>query len=557
MHVVERKKGCFSPLLQSFLDTQYFSYIDCAIAQKYASEESEEAFIAYLSLALRMGHLCIDVQNGQISPAISTLDLTENGVENFLEDELLAAIQKGAQTVNKPVVRTGSKYYFKRFFELENQFLSDLERLEKNTPTLSLNVEESVAELLKEGKLLAEQADAILKASQQSLTIICGGPGTGKTYTAGHLIRLFYSRMSENDADQCKIVLAAPTGKAAANLQSSLQRAMGNSVEGLTFKGQTLHALLGVRGDGQLKIDAPTEIDAQIIVIDESSMIDLAMMVRLFQLVRSGSRLILLGDKCQLPPVEAGSLFADLMESRPLFSVELKRCMRSELQGILELAASIRDERADDALRLLNEGNGVKRCELTENELLLAAFERFPKGIVNDPNELFKSYQKFRVLSSLRKGALGVDALNAKWHQMMLKKGGANGIVEPIIVTSSDPRLELFNGETGVLVRRGAEEIGEGDYALFQKEEQIRKIPALLLPSFEYAYCLSVHKSQGSEFDHVLFLMPQGSEYFGREVLYTAVTRAKKELEIWGDEKLLRETIARSSRRLSGIKSKG
>ena len=128
------------------------------------------------------------------------------------------------------------------------------------------------------------------------------------------------------------------------------------------------------------------------------------------------------------------------------------------------------------------------------------------------------------------------------------------------MITVNDYRQELFNGETGVLIRRLPVEMGSSeDYALFaprQEGDQVRRLSALQLPQFELAYCLSVHKSQGSEFDRVILVLPDGSEMFGREVFYTAITRARKSLEVYGSDQVILKTVERQGIRLSGIQSR-
>src|SRR5262249_11532711 len=155
-----------------------------------------------------------------------------------------------------------------------------------------------------------------------------------------------------------------------------------------------------------------------------------------------------------------------------------------------------------------------------------------------EPLELFAKFNQFRILTPFRKGPFGYEALNALCHKNLAKtlRLGERSVI-PIIVVATDYGLELFNGEVGILVcHHKVNEFSafqKGDYALFpgnsleKAGQSMRQIPAILLPKFEYAYCLSVHKSQGSEFERVLLLLPEGSEIFGREVLYTGVTRAR------------------------------
>ena len=156
----------------------------------------------------------------------------------------------------------------------------------------------------------------------------------------------------------------------------------------------------------------------------------------------------------------------------------------------------------------------------------------------------------------MRHGPLGFDTLNQLIVQHMRRQCDKNTpFIAPILITKNDYRLELCNGDTGILIKADAksDRLQEGDVALFSDGEAIRSIPALLLPPYEYAYCMSVHKSQGSEFEHVIILMPERAECFGREVLYTALTRAKKRLTIWGSDNTLTKIIETKAERQSGI----
>ncbi|MFQ5730006.1 MAG: exodeoxyribonuclease V subunit alpha, partial [Waddliaceae bacterium] len=427
-------------------------------------------------------------------------------------------------------------------------------------------------------QLNVQQAFAIQNALTKSFTVICGGPGTGKTYTAGHLIKLFWESLDEEQKKGCEICLAAPTGKAAANLQKSLQRATAELEGFKPLKAKTLHSLLEIRSSSFSIDRPPTQLKADLILVDESSMIDVRIMALLLASVKTGTRLILLGDRFQLPPVEAGSLFSDVitfLKGDERFSEnvsELKTCLRVELQAMIDFATAINHGDGSKAIELLNEENntsaierirfdvegGNQRC--IQDRLIEYAVTLFPSPKVgkNEPGYLLHLYNQFRLLSPLRDGFFGVNEINQKLLlRMMQRVQREEWFAVPIMIVNNDYKMDLFNGEVGILVRRRSYDsyVKEGDYAFFPMDqgESFRKIPAILLPKYEYAYCLSVHKSQGSEFDRVLLLLPQGSEVFGREVLYTAVTRARKKLEVWGAEEVLIQTLVKSSARVSGL----
>jgi len=171
------------------------------------------------------------------------------------------------------------------------------------------------------------------------------------------------------------------------------------------------------------------------------------------------------------------------------------------------------------------------------------------------------------MLTPLRKGLLGIDVLNQLFFEAALSRSSrSNCFFAPIMIQNNDHRSGLFNGEVGLLVKtRPAtghfqHKLNQNDYAVFASKsgeaQDVRKIPALLLPKFDYAYCLSIHKSQGSEFDHVLLLLPEGAEQFGREALYTGVTRARQKLEVWGNGVIIQRMIERCVQRYSGVRTR-
>jgi len=229
-------------------------------------------------------------------------------------------------------------------------------------------------------------------------------------------------------------------------------------------------------------------------------MIDAGMMARLFAAVKTGARLVLLGDAEQLPPVEAGGLFVDLTRHENV--CHLTRCLRTELQEIVSMAEA------------------VKRGEI------------IPTKPLPSLKELVK--MEGTILTPLRRGPYGADALNRRCA------AARTGPV-PILITVNDRKLGLFNGDVGTL---------EGECARFSEGREISKS---LLPAYEYAYVLSVHKSQGSEYDAVSILLPPGSERFGREMLYTAITRGRKKVDVYGDPSVVEAIVAKKTPRLSGL----
>lgn len=607
------------PRLETLLEMKHLSYIDIALAQRFLhnidpANEGLAALFCHLSMASRQGHLCITIDQDGIYPKPEDIWLPSNdgdlsdtqesaqallaelaalmiAATESLRPPLLCEINESMDPKNffppAPICKQGPRYYFQRYWLQESLFLEHVvPLLSSTTPLIAVDeahVRSKIDTLSLKKSLLPEQAWAVMQGCLYPFTIITGGPGTGKTHTAGILIRVLWESLTAEQRSKCRIGLAAPTGKAAANLEGSIRRAIGQ-VEGFpVLTAQTLHALLGL---GKVSRDgASLVLPYDVLLVDESSMMDVRMMGQLLAALKPGARLILLGDRYQLPPVEAGSLFSDLVNfmqshhEKKTYVSELKTCLRAELRTIVDLAAQINQGNEETVLEMLNgakSDSGIAYvpfdCSQTAKEhqrqLLAYSQARFPLGdqVLHQPLELLKEFSRFRILTPLRKGPLGVEFLNALFLQAEMTRARRFDVfVAPIMIIQNDYRQDLFNGEAGLLVRKNAgketssQDLSEGSYAIFASKTNellktdVRKIPALMLPKFEYAYCLSVYKSQGSEFEHVVLLLSEGSECFGREALYTGVTRARRALEIWSTPEVLSQMIGRATARHSGI----
>jgi len=444
----------------------------------YAPTPENLLFVTYLFEMACEGHLCVSLEDPLLLKGAATLP--EAFKKSYLQQK-------------------GNCWYLLRNWNVENAFIKEWQRISQIAPTLDIPLED-LENKLQGYPLLPEQKEAILKCAQNALSLVYGGPGTGKSFTISVLIDAFPKAF--------RSTVVAPTGKAAAGLRLKLPS---------HCRVQTIHSLFSEK----------ILCDTDLLIVDESSMVDAETLATLFSLIKQGTRVVLLGDPFQLPPVENGNFFADLLLEGSTPKTELTCCLRTDLQEIIYLAAACK------------RGSAIPYQPLpTPEKVLNLILERLPLE-KSSLEELFEAYTQFRIFSPLRHGPYGVETLNQKIAERHLTKKP----LIPIMVRANNPHLGVFNGDMAILD---------------VKEELVffpdgRSFSSHILPKYEPAYLLSVHKSQGSEYDEIALLIPEGAERFGREILYTAITRARHKVTLYGVEGIVEALLAKSTPRFSGI----
>lgn len=493
----------------------------------------------------------------------------------------------------KPLMLRGHNLAFRRYALYEKELLEKIEQ--KNSPGDNPFISSVQAGLLDQlfGKPAGQEPDWQKTAAALSLIkpflIISGGPGTGKTTTVAKMLVL-HQRLN---GGRLNIALAAPTGKAAGRMGGALNQEIEKlglneeELSGIPREAKTVHRLLWpVREEGLLPPAEIKKLNYDLVIVDEASMVDLSLMHRLFTHLNEDTRLILLGDKYQLASVEAGAVFADLCR-KPENGFAQKTISLLNQLGINGELLEYRGRPLDDSIVYLTKSyrfdeksgigalaKAVKASE-SEPEKVIERFddldhrpftytgndlkqltEHFDKRIrdsrlADTPGEMLKYWKKEAWFTVLRRGLAGSEKLNAIVERTSAantagrRHGWYHG--RPVIITKNDYDLGVFNGDMGVCFRKEDEDI---HFVYIESGADLKKIPADRLMHAEPAYFLTVHKSQGSEFEDVNLLLPNAdTSILTRELLYTAVTRAKKRFTLHGNAELFKVGMNRRTER--------
>ncbi|GLC23610.1 exodeoxyribonuclease V subunit alpha [Roseisolibacter agri] len=512
-----------------------------------------------------------------------------------------------------PLVLDGHRLYLARYWAYQRRLQA---ALRARAGVLRADVDErllrdGLARLFPatEGSAPDLQRTAAAVAVLRALAVITGGPGTGKTTTVLAVLALLVEQALARGETPPRIALAAPTGKAAARLAESVvsgraRLALPPDVSThVPAEATTLHRLLGwqPRTPTRFRHDATHPLPYDVVVVDESSMVDLALMAKLLDAVPSHARLVLLGDRDQLASVEAGTILADVcgdgdVPCSATFGAQLARVgaaagtpAAGKLPAVADAVVRLRVSRRfhDDGgigalARAINDGDAARALAVLEHDatgqvvwepsdggvdraalapvrrLALPAYRQ--SVMLDGPAAALAALDRFRVLAAHRAGTVGVAGLNGAIVEALAREGtlprDAAGARwwhgQPVMVTENDHALELYNGDVGVVLRDGA----SGLRAWFRASDGgVRALAPARLPAHETVFAMTVHKSQGSEFDEVvLVLPPRPSPVLTRELLYTGVTRAKSKVTVVGSAEVLRAGIAERVQRASGLR---
>lgn len=508
-----------------------------------ASAAAVGRFAALAWRAADAGHVCVDV-------------------DDAAEREMLALSPVvGPSGEPRPLVLERGALYLHRLWRAETALARAVRALDVAAPLPGC---EDPARVVGEvfGRVDADdpQQRALACALLRRLTVLSGGPGTGKTTTLARLVVAFARAVP-----QARIAYAAPTGKAAARLAQSLGAQLaaldpsGALRARLPAAGQTVHRLLGPRVDDPGC--APMPLDEDLVIVDEASMLDIELSSRLLESIGPGARLVLAGDRDQLASVEAGAVFADLCAAPLGGVVVLERNYRQQdAPDIGALAAAIRARAADAGAAIdwpATIALAAPEPAAIVEEALHAWRDAFDAVVAGaGPQQVLAAYDRHRVLAAMREGPLGVDALNAAIAMRARRLAAGTGSPDwyagrLAMVTKNEPGLGLFNGDVGVCLPHRQGGARDADLVVaFDGPAGVRLFPVLQMPACQDAWALTVHKSQGSEFESVALVpAPAGHPLATRELVYTGVTRARRRLSVWGSRDAIEQAALRPTER--------
>ena len=564
-----------------------FSELACQFAQFIQRKDNtDDDLIVYsaalLSEAVSHGHVCLNL--AQVGQQDSILDeLLPESVDEWVS-RLRKSDLVGQPDDFTPLVLTDSGLlYLYRYWQDERQVAQSIKQRLLATPVVD---EQRLKQAFSQWQSINQSFDwqkvAVLMALTRQFCVISGGPGTGKTTIVLKLLELFF-----NQSHDLRIALAAPTGKAAARLQQAI-----SAIEQQTIEAKTIHRLLGItsnRPEGRYSVDRPLPVD--VLIIDEASMIDITLMAKLIKALSKSTRLILLGDSQQLASVESGAILASLCEDKPSFSdrfsqqvttftglelvnefesssfidsvVQLQHSYRFDEQSQVGLLANVVKHGDDDGVigYLISHLDAAWQQKVDQAMIIqqvMALYQAFFEAIKANQTagKCLELFEQSRVLCALKQGPESVETVNYLIERALAKQawrthqGFYHG--RPVMITQNDYRQGLFNGDTGLILYDDKGRLA----ACFEDGDDLRWLALNRLPGHETAYAMTVHKSQGSEFDKVCILLPeQPSALLSRELLYTAITRAKEQVVLLATEDIVRQTVISQHQREMGFSS--
>jgi exodeoxyribonuclease V alpha subunit len=557
-------------------------------------DESDDAVLLGAAMAVRaprLAHVCTvlaTVRATATSDLDEPVDLqvlpwpeVEDWIERLAGSPLVAVGDDGHP--DRPLRLIGTRLYLDRYWRQERRLADELLDRSATAPAgVNADVLETGLQKLFTGESNDLQRLAASAAVRCRFSVVAGGPGTGKTTTVARILALLDEQAAAAGRPPPRVALAAPTGKAAARLEEAvhaeaakLPLADDERARLLALSGSTLHRLLGWRPDSRSRFrhHRDNRLPHDVVVVDEASMVSLSLMAKLIDAVRTDARLILVGDPDQLASVEAGAVLGDIVGAGTYEGIVVLRRVHRFGGAIAELATAIQRGDEDAAVVVLCAGHDDVRwidLDVAAGDVA-AALQPVRDAVVDagrritdaaragDARAALDALRAMRVLCAHRRGPYGVAEWTAQiesWLAAAITGYGDGGpwyLGRPLLVTENDYGLRLFNGDTGVVV-----DAADGrSVAAFDRTGGLFEVSPRRLGSVDTVHAMTVHKSQGSQFDAVAVILPDAeSPILTRELLYTAITRAQRQLTVVGTADSIRAAVTRPIARASGLRER-
>lgn len=492
-------------------------------------------------------------------------------------EEWLGRVRESALAAAEVLRVEHDLVYLDRYHREEVQVAADLvRRAAADAPPVDAAVLEAGLARVFPGDSWTEQRAAVRAAVSRLVTVLAGGPGTGKTSTVAGLLTLLLEQ-AEASGHRPRIALAAPTGKAAARLRESVIGSLQHLPKqdrarlGTEIEAVTVHRLLGWRPDSgnRFRRDRGNPLPHDIVIVDEASMLSLTLTARLLEALRPTTRLLLVGDPDQLASVEAGAVLADLVagyadrEDRPVVRLSTSHRFGREIGALAEAIRVGDADRVVEILLAAAPGGPVELLpvddvlgadEVLRPRLLEHALRLRELALSGNHADALRELGEQRLLCAHRDGPWGVSPWNDRVERWLGEATGYSGrqlVGRPLLVTTNDRGLGLYNGDTGVMALREDDRV----VGVFGEPTAPLVHAATSLADVDTAHAMTIHKSQGSQARTVTVLLPdEDSRLLTRELLYTAITRAQESVVLVGSEAAVRAAVNRRTQRATGLR---